>query len=58
MIFNEELETALAAFVQESGLDREEAIQRILREWLVREGFLFSGQEGIRPEKLNASNDD
>jgi hypothetical protein len=44
--------------VQESGLDREEAIQRILREWLVREGFLFSGQEGIRPEKLNASNDD
>ena len=58
MIFNEELETALSAFAQESHLDRDEAIQRILRQWLTREGFLFSGQEGIPPEKLNASNDD
>ncbi len=58
MHFTEELETALAAFANESNLEREEAIQRILREWLIREGFLFSGEEGIHPAKLNASNDD
>lgn len=58
MTFNEELETALAAFAQENDLERDDAIQRILRDWLVREGFLFSGDEGIPPEKLNASNDD
>ncbi|MES5097565.1 hypothetical protein ABUK73_04975 [Agrobacterium sp. BA1120] len=58
MHFTEELETALAAFANESNLGREEAIQRILREWLIREGFLFSGEEGIHPAKLNASNDD
>ncbi len=58
MEFNNEVETALAAFCQESSLGRDEAIQRILKEWLLREGFLSSGQEGIPPHKLNASNDD
>jgi hypothetical protein len=36
---------------------REDSIKRIVREYLIREGFLFSGQEGIHPAKLNASND-
>lgn len=58
MTFDEELETALAAYSHETNLSREEAIERILRDFLVREGFLFSQQEGIRPDKLNASNDD
>ncbi|WP_200925563.1 hypothetical protein [Rhizobium sp. Leaf262] len=58
MNFNEDIETALAAFAQEASIGRDEAIQRILREWLVKEGFLFSGEEGIHPDKLNASNDD
>ncbi|MBN7804690.1 MULTISPECIES: hypothetical protein [Agrobacterium] len=58
MNFTHEIETALAAYSQETNLGRDEAIQRILREWLVREGFLFSGEEGIHPAKLNASNDD
>ncbi|WP_170063795.1 hypothetical protein [Agrobacterium bohemicum] len=58
MDLNHEVETALAAFCQDSHIGRDEAIQRILRDWLVREGFLFSGEEGIPPHKLNASNDD
>lgn len=54
----QDLEAALASFAQESQLDRDEAIQRILRDYLVRQGFLFSGEQGIHPAKLNASNDD
>lgn len=58
MHLTDEVETALAAFAQESKIDRDEAIQRVLRDWLLREGFLFSGEQGIPPHKLNASNDD
>lgn len=58
MHLTDEVETALAAFAQENRIDRDEAIQRVLRDWLLREGFLFSGEEGIPPHKLNASNDD
>lgn len=58
MHFAQDVETALAAYAQESHLDRNEAIQRILRDFLVQQGFLFSGEEGIHPSKLNASNDD
>ena len=58
MDLTNEVETALAAFCKDSSLGRDEAIQRILKEWLQREGFLSSGQEGIPPHKLNASNDD
>lgn len=55
--FEDEVETALAAFSNENHMAREDAIKRIVREYLIREGFLFSGQEGIHPAKLNASND-
>lgn len=58
MYLTDEVETALAAFAQENRIDRDEAIQRVLRDWLLREGFLFSGEQGIPPHKLNASNDD
>ncbi|MBD8685496.1 hypothetical protein RHIZ_08760 [Rhizobium skierniewicense] len=58
MHLTDEVETALAAFAQENRIDRDEAIQRVLRDWLLREGFLFSGEQGIPPHKLNASNDD
>jgi hypothetical protein len=57
MQFTDEVESALAAFAQENRIDRDEAIQRVLRDWLLREGFLFSGETGIPPHKLNASND-
>jgi hypothetical protein len=33
-------------------------VARILRQWLINEGHLSSGEEGTRPEWLNASNDD
>jgi hypothetical protein len=58
MHLTDEVETALAAFAQENKIDRDEAIQRVLRDWLLLEGFLFSGEQGIPPHKLNASNDD
>ena len=58
MHLTDEVETALVAFAQENKIDRDEAIQRVLRDWLLREGFLFSGEQGIPPHKLNASNDD
>lgn len=58
MSFTPEIETALASYAQEQGLHREEAVSRIVREWLVQEGYMFSGEEGIPPQKLNASNDD
>ncbi|NTJ41954.1 hypothetical protein G6L28_04975 [Agrobacterium larrymoorei] len=57
MNFTPELETALLSFAQENNIEREEAVGRILRDWLVQEGYMFSGEEGIPPEKLNASND-
>ncbi|WP_313591540.1 hypothetical protein [Agrobacterium cavarae] len=58
MQFSQEIENALAAFARNSGVTRDEAIARILRERMIAEGDLASGQEGIPPEKLNATNDD
>lgn len=57
MHFTDDVETALAAYAEENRIGRDEAIQRVLRDWLLREGFLFSGEKGIPPHKLNASND-
>jgi len=56
--FSQEIENALAAFARNSGVTKDEAIARILRERLIAGGHLASGQEGIPPEKLNATNDD
>lgn len=40
------------------GATREEALLAALREWAGRHGYLPVHQEGLRPEELNASNDD
>lgn len=57
MEFTNDIETALAAFAQENNIGRDEAIERVLRSSLLRDGFLFSGEKGIPPHRLNASND-
>lgn len=57
MSFTPEVETALASYAEEHNLPREEAVARILRQWLVQEGYLFSGEQGTPPHRLNASND-
>ncbi|XUY27591.1 hypothetical protein RMR21_004320 [Agrobacterium sp. rho-8.1] len=58
MNFNEDLESALALFARDNGLQRDAAIERILKDRLLRDGLTTSRQKGIPPEKLNASNDD
>ncbi len=58
MQFTDDLEAALSDFARDHGVDRDEAIQRIIRAALINSGYLASGEEGIPPEKLNASNDD
>jgi hypothetical protein len=58
MLFSDDLEEALSDFARDHGIDRDEAIQCIIRAALINTGYLASGEEGIPPEKLNASNDD
>ncbi|MDA5632404.1 MULTISPECIES: hypothetical protein [Rhizobium/Agrobacterium group] len=58
MLFSDDLEEALGDFARDHGIDRDEALQRIVRAALINSGYLPSGEEGIPPEKLNASNDD
>ncbi|NTF06969.1 hypothetical protein G6L37_12435 [Agrobacterium rubi] len=58
MSFPEDLEVALTAFSRDNGLQREAAIERILRDRLLHDRLITSKQKGIPPEKLNASNDD
>lgn len=57
MTYSPEIEKALSLFATEQGVDRDEAISRILRDWLLNEGYLFSGEEGMPPQQLNSSND-
>ena len=40
MTENTELEAALASFMAEEEIDRDEALRRILRDWLVGNGYL------------------
>ena len=54
----DDLTEALSAFAAKSELSPQEALERILREWLTRNGYLAHGDDGIHPEDLNASNDD
>lgn len=35
-----EIETALASFMAEEQIDRDEALRRILRDWLIGHGYL------------------
>lgn len=56
--FDPDIENALAAYAASRQIHKHDAIKQILRDWLLNEGFLHSGDQGIPPEKLNASNDD
>ncbi len=49
-----------AAAKAEGGPSRSEMIRRIVTDWLSERGFLTgaAGEEGVRPEDLNSSNDD
>ncbi|WP_186376656.1 hypothetical protein [Agrobacterium sp. DE0009] len=58
MHFRDDIESALSDYARDHGIDRDEAIQRIIRAALINGGYLASGEQGIPPEKLNASNDD
>lgn len=58
MHFTDDIESALSDYARDHGIDRDEAIQRIIRAALINGGYLASGEQGIPPEKLNASNDD
>ena len=40
MTFSPDIETAIAVFAAEHSLTRDEAISRILRDWLIGHGFL------------------
>lgn len=55
--FPTDLEEAVAAYAAEHELTRQQAVERILRNWLTGQGYLSHGDEGRRPEELNASND-
>lgn len=53
------LKEAIAAYAAELNINREQATEHILRDWLTKHGYLaVEGEEGTRPEDLNASNDD
>ena len=53
------VEEALSRYAATEGLSRENAMERILRNWLTNHGFLHAAQtESQHPEDLNASNDD
>lgn len=58
MTYRDETEAGIAAFATQNGLTREEAVARILYEWLSANGYLPSDDSGRRPDELNASNDD
>lgn len=46
---------------QDQGISREDALISALRDWAMQNGLLQSGMngdEGLRPDQLNATNDD
>jgi metal-responsive CopG/Arc/MetJ family transcriptional regulator len=55
-----DLLAALDRFISEEKPDvsRPEALRTAFKDWAVAHGYLHPGDEGIRPEDLNASNDD
>ena len=40
-----ELEAALSSFMAEEHIDRDEALRRILRDWLIEHGYLKPGAD-------------
>jgi len=57
----EDLQDALERFIarKHGTINKTEAIAMILRDWLVKHGYLpAEPEEGTPPEELNATNDD
>jgi len=59
-LYDPRIEQALQSFISDHpGMDtRNQAIAAILINWFTNHGYLPHDQEGIRPENLDASNDD
>lgn len=59
-IYDPRIESALQSFILDHpGIHmREQAIAAILENWFTSHGYLPADQQGIRPEDLDASNDD
>lgn len=54
-----DIEDAIRTFATAQEIGREEALERILRDWLSAHRYLPAEKDdGTRPEDLNASNDD
>ena len=58
--YAEKIETALKTYISDhpATLTRQDAISTILESWFASHGYLPPQQEGLRPEDLDASNDD
>ncbi|KQS90895.1 MULTISPECIES: hypothetical protein [unclassified Rhizobium] len=59
-LYDPRIEQALSSFISDHPEihTREQAIAAILVNWFTSHGYLPHDQEGIRPENLDASNDD
>lgn len=58
--YADKIEIALQTYINDhqGSLTREQAISTILENWFASHGYLPPQQEGLRPEELDASNDD
>ncbi|HXV30638.1 MAG TPA: hypothetical protein VD840_09930 [Sinorhizobium sp.] len=58
--YADKIETALKSYISDhpGTPTREQAISAILENWFASHGYLPPQQEGLRPEDLDASNDD
>ncbi|RCS24943.1 hypothetical protein DUT91_05720 [Phyllobacterium salinisoli] len=57
----QDLQDALERFIasKHGAVNKSEAIAMILRDWLLKQGYLpTKPEEGMPPEDLNATNDD
>ena len=54
-----ELADALDRYIVESGLGcgRDVALMQAFRDWATSKGLVDTGDDGLRPEQLNAAND-
>lgn len=59
-LYADKIEIALRTYINDhqGSLTREQAISMILENWFASHGYLPQQQEGLRPEELDASNDD
>ncbi|WP_312793854.1 hypothetical protein [Tianweitania sp.] len=55
-----ELSAALNRYIAETSHEQSQslAITHALREWAASKGYLNGSDEGLRPDQLNAANDD